>query len=373
MLEMGLRMLTLLRNLDCYCPKHIGKQDILICGDKLYKIQPEIPYSHTTLIEKIIDCDGMIAFPGFIDQHVHIIGGGGEGGFSSHVAEIDIDSILKAGVTTLVGLLGADSFTKSPEALYAKAKSLEAQGITTYLYSGCYAMPPATLTKNVISDLVLIDKVIGVGEIAISDHRSSHPSKEELLKMAADVHLGGLLGSKAGIVHLHLGDGKAGLSPLINLLKTADLPMDEFVPTHANRNAMLFKQAMAYCQSGGNMDLTSGEKAGISVPNAVYTLLVKRIDLSKVTVSSDANGSIPEGGASHIQTLYEDIVSCMLDKGINPEIVIRLVTENVAKVLKLYPKKGVLQEGSDADILITDKNYYVKKLICMGKIIAENK
>lgn len=366
------KMLTLFKGLDCYIPKHIGKNDILVCADKIYKIQPEIDISDKDLLENVYDCSGLYAFPGFIDQHVHIIGGGGENGFSSRTAEIDINDIWQAGVTTLVGLLGADSCTRSLNSLYAKAKALEAGGLTTFVYAGCYTVPPVTFTGDIVQDLILIDKVIGVGEIAVSDHRSSHADREHLLKLASAAHLGGLLGGKAGVVHLHMGDGKAGLSPLLQLIENSDLPMEQFVPTHVNRNLKLFRQAVEYCKSGGNIDLTSGEEEGISVPDAIQQLIDSGITLSHVTVSSDSNGSIPEGGAARIQSLYDDIFYCIRERKLNPETAVSLVTQNSAKILKIYPKKGTLQKGSDADILITDKNYEIRKLVCLGKVRYES-
>lgn len=365
-------MLTLLKNLECFTPQYRGKKDILIVCGKIHKIQQAGKIQDSPLIDKTFDCDGLLAFPGLIDQHVHIIGGGGEEGFASRVGEIDIRDILMAGVTTLVGLLGTDGCTRSLEALYAKAKGLEIQGITTYIYSGSYSIPVITFTQNIVKDLVLIDKVIGTGEIALSDHRSSHADSIVLLSLASDTHIGGLLGSKAGVVHLHIGDGKDGLAPLLKIVKESDLPIEEFVPTHVNRNPVLFNQAIEYCKGGGNIDLTAGEAAGIPVPDAVERLIHSGFDLSHVTVSSDSNGSIPAGGSGKIQCLYDDITDCIVRKKLEPETVFRLVTENVAKVLKLYPRKGTLQEGSDADILITDKNYKIDKLFSMGKLMVEN-
>lgn len=75
---------------------------------------------------------------------------------------------------------------------------------------------------------------------------------------------------------------------------------------------------------------------------------------------------------SRIHALYEDIIKCITEEKIEPETAISLVTSNVAKRLKLFPDKGTLLEGSDADILITDNNYQIKKLICCGKILVNN-
>lgn len=362
-------MIILLKGLECYTPKYIGKNDILICNNKIEKIQPEIHLNSD--YADVCDCGGLIALPGIIDQHVHILGGGGEQGFASRIPEIDANEILKAGVTTLVGLLGADSCTRSMESLYTKAKALDAAGITTYLYSGAYTMPPVTFTGNIIRDLAFIDKVIGVGEIAISDHRSSYCGLDEMLKMAADTHLGGLLGGKAGVVHLHLGSGKQGLTPVLQMLENSELPMEEFVPTHTNRRRELFEQAVEYCKSGGNIDLTSGETEGVAVPDAVEQLISSGISLRNVTVSSDANGSMPDGSVGRIHTLLDDIIHCITYKKVDPETAFSMVTRNVAKVLKLYPQKGALLEGSDADILITDRNFELKKLFCSGKLLKE--
>jgi len=362
-------MLTLLKNLECYTPRYIGKNDILICDAKIYKIAPRI--DGCALIETAADCDGLCAFPGLVDQHVHIAGGGGEEGFSSRTAEMDAMDIIEAGVTTVAGLLGADGTARSLEALYAKAKSLEEQGLTAYIYTGSYSAPPVTLTGGIVRDLVLIDKVIGVGELALSDHRSSHPDARTLLKIASDAHLGGLLGKKAGVLHIHFGDGKKGLAPLAALMAESDLPSGMFVPTHLNRSMKLFGQAVSHCAAGGRIDLTAGEAEGLPVPDAVQMLAQSGADLSLVTVSSDAGGSGP-GGTGRVRPLFDDIVSIIKDKSLPPETAFSLATQNPATVLGLYPGKGTLRAGGDADILITDKGYQIRAVYCAGKPLYQN-
>ncbi|MEG6571639.1 beta-aspartyl-peptidase [[Clostridium] cellulosi] len=358
--------MTLLKNINCSFPQGERLSDMLICGDKIAKIRPCGEIEMQGIVDEVVDCEGKRAFPGIIDQHVHITGGGGEQGFSSRVSRIDIRDILKSGVTTVCGLLGADGVTRNLTDLYATAKSLEAEGITAFIYSGSYAMPPLTITESITKDLVLIDKVIGAGEIAISDHRSSQPSPQELAKLASQVHLGGMLSGKAGVMHIHVGDGKGGLKPIIDTVEQYDLPVNMFVPTHLNRSPELFGEAMEFCRAGGNTDFTAGETVGVPVPKAVKKFYDSGLPMANVTVSSDANGSIPGGGASKIQVIYDDIWHMIMEEGLPPNLVFSLVTENVAKRLKLYPKKGALKEGSDADILIVDKNYNVDKLYCMG-------
>lgn len=365
-------MLTLLKGLECYCPSYIGKKDILIAGDKIFRILKDNELVENCLITNTISCNGLFAFPGIIDQHVHIIGGGGEDGFMSRIPEIEFNDIIMAGVTTLVGLLGADGYIRSLKNLLAKARDLQSQGITAFIYTGSYAVPIVTITDSITGDLILINEVIGTGEIAISDPRSSYPNIDSLLNLTSQTYIGGLLGGKSGVIHIHLGDGKDGLNPLIELLNTSDFPIEKFVPTHINRNEKLFNEGINYCMSGGNIDLTAGEMIGICVPNAIDMLINKGANLDKITVSSDANGSIPNIGVGKIQALYDDIKDIIIDKKISPEIAFKFVTENVSRVLKLYPKKGVLKEGSDADILITDKDFNINKLFCMGRLMIDN-
>lgn len=363
-------MLTLLENIGCFCPEFIGDKDIIIAGERILSIARPGALSHNPLVETMIDCRGLYAFPGFVDQHVHFAGAGGEEGFKSRTRELEAKELFETGITTAVGLLGADGTTRSMENLYAKANALEAEGLTTFIYSGSYAYPPVTLTGSLFRDIVYIDKVIGAGEIAVSDHRSSNPGAAELIKLASGVHLGGLLAGKAGLVHLHFGDGKGGLSPLREALDTSDLPAELFVPTHMNRNPVLFREAASYAGTGGHIDLTAGEKDGLTVPDAVRSLAAEGLDMSRVTVSSDAGGSMPSGGIAPPSALFDDFSEIIKQSVLPQEKAVRLFTENAAKALKLYPKKGVLREGSDADILITDKEYQLKMLFCMGQRVV---
>lgn len=365
-------MIKLIKNIACYSPKYEGLKDIYITGDKIYKISDPDKFKLNSELIHTIDGSDMLAFPGIIDGHVHIIGGGGEDGYTSRIGEIDVHDILLAGITTVVGLLGADHHTKSLFSLLAKAKALEIEGITTFIYSGSYAVPAVTFSGDIANDMILIDKVIGAGEIAISDHRSSHSDIQDLLALSSNVHMGGLIGSKAGLLHFHLGDGKDGLDVIHRLIKESDLPKEMFLPTHLNRNPELFEQAIEYIKSGGNIDLTSGEEKGICLSEAVRKLIDSGIDMQKVTVSSDANGSIPGGGIGKIQTLLNDIISCITEKQFNPEEIFPLVTENAAKRINQYPKKGTLSEGSDADIIIMNKNYKIEKLFTLGKLVIDN-
>ncbi|NLB53481.1 MAG: beta-aspartyl-peptidase [Syntrophomonadaceae bacterium] len=366
---MGGALFKLLKNGRCFTPDDIGQKDILVVHDKICAVKDQVKPEKFEDIE-VIDCSGCLVCPGIIDQHVHITGGGGEQGPISRIPEIMLSEIIEAGVTTVVGVLGFDSITRSIAGLLAKARALEAEGITTYIYTGSYGSPTETLTGRVLTDIVLLDKVIGVGEVAIADYRSNHPSLEDLRTLASEANAGGMLGGKAGILHLHLGDGKEVMESLFRLINESDFPVEMFVPTHINRNPKLFNQGIELLQRGGNIDLTAGETAGFSVAEALSILHEKNVNLEKVTVSSDGNGSAPnESGISRMDQLLQDIRNSIRESKLGFAAVMKTVTANPAKVLKLYPQKGCIEPGSDADILVLkEDDLSIFRLLAKGQV-----
>jgi beta-aspartyl-dipeptidase (metallo-type) len=250
-------MFKLIRNVDIYSPSPLGKMDILICNDKIIKLALNIDFPFNQFATEVLDGTDYIAVPGFIDQHVHFIGGGGEGGPVTRTPEVQLSALTTSGITTAIGLLGTDGITRSMAALLAKARALEIEGITTYIYSGCYEIPTQTITGTIKTDLVFIDKVIGTGELAISDHRSSQPNYDDVKKIAAEARVGGILSGKCGIVHLHLGDGLDGIKILTEIIRSTEIPIKQFMPSHINRIEHLLEQSMDYLRLGGFVDITS--------------------------------------------------------------------------------------------------------------------
>lgn len=394
-------MFKLLKNVRCFSPRDLGKKDILVVFNKILLIEDDIKresikYFFSLSGGEVIDCSGLFAVPGFIDQHVHIAGGGGEQGPLSRTPEIKPEDIIKGGVTTVVGVLGFDSVTRNISGLLAKARALEEEGISTSIYTGSYGIPTATLTGRVLTDIALIDKVVGVGEIAISDHRSSHPSLASLREIAVEARSGGMLGGKAGVVHIHVGDGKEGLNPLFQLLEESDFPVEMFVPTHINRNPELFNQGIGLLRRGGNIDLTAGEKKGITVPDALTRLISEGFSLDQVTITSDGNGSNGSNsnsnsnsssggkfsskgstgevgaGIAQVQDLLIDFRRAAIDQKIPLEELLKTVTANPARILK-FPRKGKLAPGCDGDILIlTPDDLQVKMLLAQGEILMRD-
>jgi beta-aspartyl-dipeptidase (metallo-type) len=373
--------MILLKNATVYSPEPLGIRDILLAVDRIVAIEEQLTVCLPNL--SVIDCSKKIAVPGFIDSHVHILGGGGEGGFRTRTYELSFSDLVRAGITTVVGCLGTDGVTRSLESLYAKAKALEEEGISSYIYVGSYRVPPVTLTGSIIRDIVLIDKVIGIGEVAISDHRSSQPTLDELKRLAADARIGGMLSGKAGVVNVHVGDGPTMLEPLVKVVKTSEIPITQFLPTHINRNSKLLNSSIEWLSMGGFIDLTTsiGELLEDELlPWRVFKELSERGFESQITFSSDGQGSLPrfdEKGnfvgldVGKVSTLYEQarlaaMHATPLEKALLP------ITKNVAKILRLTDK-GTLSVGMDADIVLLDQDLNIDTVIAKGKILMLNK
>jgi beta-aspartyl-dipeptidase (metallo-type) len=377
-------MFTILKGGTIFAPEDLGVQDLLIAGQVIAHIAPGIKpvpeYGQT----QVIDVTGRRIVPGFIDQHVHLLGGGGEGGYATRTPEVVLSDITMAGITTVVGCLGTDGITRSMAGLLAKARSLELEGISAYIYTGAYEVPPPTITGSVRSDLVLIDKVIGCGEIAISDHRSSQPTPAELARLAAEARVGGLLSGKAGVLHLHIGGGARQLSLIFDIITETEIPVAQFVPTHINRSWDLVNAGIRLTQIGGVIDFTaaasdeSGQDAFLTAAQAIEHCLEQGVSIDCMTISSDGHGSLPvfdgKGGISGLKVakmtgLHAEIKN-LAASGLPLDQALRPVTINPAKILKLYPEKGVLQPGSHADIVVLDENLNIEHVFAKGKLLV---
>lgn len=364
----GPRML-LIKNAVLYDPAYRGKKDVLIAFDRILAVEDSIAPS--AYDAEVIDASGMILVPGLIDQHVHVIGGGGEEGPKSRVPELVFSDIVKAGVTTLVGVLGTDGVTRDVETLLAKTKALNEEGVTARCLTSAYNYPPVTLTGSVMRDIVFLSEVLGC-KLAISDHRASHPSRDEIIRLVSEVRMAGLIGGKPGVLHIHVGADPAGIEPLMDIVQTTDIPVFHFRPTHMARH---IEQAVPFNKMGGYADFTAHD----SLSPLLYAYR-DRLDLSLVTISSDSNGSMPKWDAAHQHVIGMGVgrmtsllktLRGLVKEGFALEQALPLLTENVAKGLLMYPRKGAVHVGSDADLLLLREDLTPDAVIANGQKLMQ--
>ena len=378
--------MLLIRNANVYSPAPMGRKDVLIEGDKVIKIADRIAGDYSELNVKTVEAEGKTLVPGFVDQHVHVIGAGGEAGFATRTPEMQISNIVKHGITTIVALHGTDGTARNIEALYAKTCALEEEGITARMLTGSFEMPSATLTGSVRRDMIFIDKVIGA-KTAISDRRSSQPTKAMVEQLAAQAYTGGLAGGKRGYTHIHLGVGARKLSMLKDIIRETEIPPYLLVPTHINRDKALFEDAIEFAKMGGTIDITTGIGPEYGLPDsvkpseAVRRCMEAGVDIERITMSSDANGSMAvydEDGTfkglfvTTVESMFSEFRDIVLKENLPLETAIRVVSTNAAKSIGMYPRKGGIQEGQDADLILLGKDLEIDSVYAKGVLAAKN-
>jgi len=356
----------------------------LVCGEKIVSIKENIDEQQLSSLEdvKIINASGLIAIPGFIDHHVHFNGAGGEGGPKNRTPPLQLTDLTKGGITSAVGLLGADGITRSLKDLLMKARALEEEGISTWIYTGAYQVPSPTITEDILTDIITIDKVIGV-KLALSDHRSSHPPLEKVQKIISDARVGGMLAGDAGIVNVHVGDEESGLDPLLKAIEDTDIPIEQLAPTHINRNKELLNQAIEFAKKGGYIDITVGEPSDEDdegPDKTIKYLLDKGVPVEKIKMSTDAGGSLPEfdndgelvgmmsASPIHLKEVFRKIIQ---QKNVSMKDAIRITSTNIADQLKL-DDKGRIEEGKDADLLLLNEDSLeIEHVIAKGEVVID--
>ncbi len=365
--------MILLKNGIVFSPTHLGPSDLLIAGERIVHIGSGLVIPEIFLQEEI-DLKGKWIVPGLIDGHVHIAGAGGEGGPGTRTEGVGLERLVRAGITSVIGCLGTDGVTRSVESVLMKAKSLKAQGLSAWIYTGSYQIPSPTITGEISRDIALIEEVIGSGEIALADHRSSMPTLHEFVSLLQQSRLGGMLGGKCGLVNIHIGDHGAPFALLEEALAIPGIHPDQMLPTHCNRSRGVFDQAVGFAKHGF-VDLTCSAypyfpDVEVKPSRAWEELLEAGIAPERITLSSDAGGSLPrfdpdghfigmdEGEPDSVLREIRDMVRACKNDPSRIELALSTVTRNVAKRLRL-DRRGEIREGYRSDLLVLDQNMNV--------------
>lgn len=371
--------MLLIKGAEVYAPEYLGKKDVLIAGEKIERIGEDLPEYDGC---QVIDGTGRIVAPGFIDRHVHITGGGGEGSFHTQAPQVQLSDLIRGGVTTVVGLLGTDGISRSTENLVAKAKALKEEGISAYCCCGAYGHPGPTITGSISRDIMFVDEIIGL-KLAVSDHRAPNITVDELIRLGSDVRTAGMLSGKAGFVCLHMGGDDRALSPVFEALERTSIPVKTFQPTHVGRAKKLQEDAFKLAKMGGTIDFTCGQFEEKIKELAASLRAAKEagVPMDKVTISSDGQGSwsnydaagnLTEMGVSSVDTMYRQVVYQVQNENMSLEETLSLGTRNVAKALEVYPKKGAVHEGSDADVLVLNGDLSMNTVIARGSLMMQD-
>lgn len=73
--------------------------------------------------------------------------------------------------------------------------------------------------------------------------------------------------------------------------------------------------------------------------------------------------------AGSIATMDRLVRTCVQQAGIPMDDACRMISETPAKIMGIYDRKGSLEQGKDADIIMFDKNQELTFVMAMGKVV----
>ena len=369
--------MLLIKNTNLYSPTFLGKKDILISNGKIVAVEDEI--TKHNVFSEVWDAQGLTTTPGFIDQHIHVIGAGGKHGFASMTPQLHLGELIKCGTTSVVGLLGTDGSTRSIKTLYSKIQALNQEGISAYMYTGYYGLDKVYLMNSLQEDMIYIDCVLGC-KIAISDIRSSYPSALELLRLLRNVRVGGMLSGKKGILHLHLGALSSKMDLLFEIVENYEFPIEHISPTHVGRTKDLFEQAIIFAKMGGMIDITTGASKYTDPYKSVLYALENNVSIDNITFSSDGNAGLDKLDDNNnlvgfrsapFDKNLEEVINLHKLGGVAFEDSLKLITSNPAKNLGLK-SKGHVKNNFDADLCFFDSDLKLSSVIANGKFMMKD-
>jgi len=364
--------LKLIKNAEVYAPEYLGKKDLLVGGEQILAIENNM---HIDVIDvEEIDAAGKYVLPGLIDQHVHIIGGGGKFAYASMTPEVDAEELIRCGTTTVVGLLGTDSVMRTLQSLYAKVKALQTEGLSAYMLTGSFDYPPVSITNSALEDMIFVNEIIGC-KTAISDERAAYVTENELLKMLRAVHVAGVTTGKGGILHIHLGAMESRMDMILDLVKNKHIPAHHLSPTHVGRTRPLFEQAIEFAKLGGMIDLSTGGTKFDEPYRQVLYALEQGVSIDQITFSSDGNASMAKDNADGSFHLYKapvdknlkNVIKLITDGGLSITDAFKVMTINPAKNLSLK-QKGRIGVGFDADFCLFNSDFILTDVLAKGDI-----
>ena len=374
-------MFRLIKNAHVYSPKDLGIKDILLWEDRVIKIGEELKIPEGFEGETQ-DYSGKIIIPGLVDTHVHITGGGGEGGFTSRTSEITVEEIAEAGVTTLVGVLGTDGYARRVEDVLIKCMALREEGFDCYFLTGSYTLPLTTMRGSVAEDIIFNEYCLGTDEVAHCDHRGSLLRYEEFTRIAADTRNGARLAGIKGVLNIHLGNYENPSDFFIKACEEDITFRPLILPTHVTRKDSVFMSCLKFLEYGGQIDITAGSKAKkrreFGSVEALEYIYNKYGSLDRVSMTSDGNGSAPVWdklgnmigmGKGSCKVLLSDLKKAAKRGTVPFEEILRTITSTPATIYGLKNSAGTIVENGTANFAVLNEDLDLAETILNGKTL----
>ena len=367
----------LIKNARVFAPQDLGKNDVLMVNDRIVAVGQNLAPQLPDL--EILDASGKILTPGFFDQHIHVTGGGGEGGPSTRTPELVLSELISCGTTSVVGVSGTDYTTRSIPNLLAKVRALQTEGVSAWMYTSNYKYPATTLTDSIANDLFFVPEVIGV-KIALGDHRSSFPTAQQGLAVLAEVRVGAMIAGKTGFLHIHTGN-IPGAFEMYDEILAKGFPIKHIRPTHCGRIRHVFDSAVEFCKKGGWIDITTGASCCFDHPaQAVIEAVGMGVDPTHITLSTDGHGSVPRFnekgemvglGVGGVDGNLKETIRLISDCKMPIEQALLFTTKNVGDALG-FKDQGRVEVGACANACLFTEDFNLTHVVARGRVMMRD-
>jgi beta-aspartyl-dipeptidase (metallo-type) len=382
----------ILRHAELLAPDALGRRDVVIAGERIVAVaEPGVEIRGIDVRE--LDLGGLTLVPGFIDNHVHVLGGGGGLGFASRAPELQTSQLTRAGITSVIGMLGFDATTKDMRALVAKTKAFKEDGISAFALTGATLEHPVpTLTGRIRDDIAFVEEIIGVGEISVSElgyaYDSNGPGAQSIAEAATAGLLAGRLARKRGYLCLQVPPYHgACLKPVMDMLERTGPPIGQLLPSHVNQTDAYMADAVTWAKRGGWLDVGANYSPDNNFSRAtpparaISQLLEAGVPLERILLSSDGNGAPPKEEKREGQPAVANYMPVgalqatwrrlIVEEGLSAGDALRVVTSNVAAATGLA-HKGRIAAGLDADLVALDADWQIRSVIARGRVMVED-
>ena len=395
---------TLIRNGKIVNADGTQDADLLIDGERIREIGPGLP---ATAADRVIDAAGMFLFPGGIDVHTHLDMPFG-GTTSSDDFETGTRAAAFGGTTTLVDFAIQAKGTKMRDALdtwWKKAENratidyglhmivtdlpdagledmdaMVAEGVASFklfmAYPGVLMVDDATIFKalsrtskngalicmhaengSVID--VIIQRALAEGKTAPIYHALTRPTTAEAEAVHRAIAMAEIAGVPVYIVHLSSEDA------LNQVREARDRGLPAFAETCPQYLLLSVDELARPGFEGAKYVFTPPLREKHHQPKLWDGLKHDHLQVvstdhcpfcfeDQKVLGKDSFTKIPNGGPG-----VENRLQLLFHHGVNQGRLtlnrfVEIVSTTPAKIFGLYPRKGVLAQGSDADVVIWD-------------------
>jgi dihydropyrimidinase len=395
---------TLIRNGKIVNADRTQDADLLISGEKIQDIAPGLP---VTAADHVIEAAGMLLLPGGIDVHTHLDMPFG-GTTSSDDFETGTRAAAFGGTTTLVDFAIQAKGTKMRDALdtwWKKAENratidyglhmivtdlpdagmedmdaMVAEGVASFklfmAYPGVLMVDDATIFKalsrtakngalicmhaengSVID--VIVQRAIAEGKTAPIYHALTRPTTAEAEAVHRAIAMAEIAGVPVYIVHLSSEDA------LNQVREARDRGVPAFAETCPQYLLLSVEELARPGFEGAKYVFTPPLREKKNLPKLWDGLKHDHLQVvstdhcpfcfeDQKALGKDSFTKIPNGGPG-----VENRLQLLFHHGVNQGKLtlnrfVEVVSTTPAKIFGLYPRKGVLQPGADADVVIWD-------------------